>query len=167
MTRGRVARACLLLLLWLPAAAAGAPELSLREIHDVWRARLDGRHFAARVRMTVQIDSQEEERLLRIWRDDVDQRERLYARFDSPYDLRNLAILYIENTDRDNDYFMYQPSTQRIRRISHGVARRGGGARSASARGSRGRSSSRGSRSAGSSPGRARPRGAPVGRRGG
>lgn len=125
MSRGRRLGACLVLLVFAAADAAGdATNGSPEEIRRAWQSGMDGRQFSAHVLISVKIRGRVEERRLLIWRDDVDgDRERLYARFESPYDLRNLAILYIENGDRSNDYFMYQPELDRIRRISDAVAR--------------------------------------------
>jgi hypothetical protein len=116
--------AAVLLLVALPARAVDEEPPTTEEVQRQWRTRMEGRHFTSRVRMTVELDGKREERRLLIFRDDVgERRERLYARFESPPELRDLAILYIENPERANDYFMYQPATGRIRRISDSVAR--------------------------------------------
>ena len=44
------------------------------------------------------------------------------VRFESPPDLRSVALLYLEHGDRPNDYFLYQPSIRRIRRLPETVA---------------------------------------------
>jgi hypothetical protein len=45
------------------------------------------------------------------------------ARFEQPYDMRGIGLLYIRNLDRPNDYFFYQPATGRVRRIAESLAR--------------------------------------------
>ena len=45
------------------------------------------------------------------------------ARFEEPPDLRGLGLLYIENQDGANEYFLYQPATRRVRRIGQSLAR--------------------------------------------
>jgi len=118
-----VRSAVVVLLLLAGVGAAPAEEVDPSAVAEGWRQRLDGLRFTAQVRMVVSLEGRDEERRLRVWRDDVDgSRERLYARFEAPPVLRDLAILYIENADRLNDYFIYQPGTGRIRRISETMA---------------------------------------------
>ena len=116
----RATLALLVLVLALPAA--GDP-IDAEAVYEAWPARLDAKHFRATVKMTHVISGYSMERVLQVWRDDIEgNRERLYARFDSPPELRGLAVLYIENPGRGNDYFLYQPGTDRVRRISDRVA---------------------------------------------
>jgi hypothetical protein len=118
----------------LVALAAGAPAASARADDDArpltsaevaarWHGRLDGRHFSARVRMSMDLAGLREERVLRVFRDDQDGRgERVSIRFDAPPDLRNVSLLYLAHEGRPNDYFLYQPSARRIRRLPAAIA---------------------------------------------
>lgn len=102
----------------LSASHAAELDLSATQVRDRLRARLDGRHFTARVRLEIREVSFQESRELDVWRDDDGARgERLMARFDTPYDMHGLGLLYIESIEGANDYFMYQPSVRRVRRI--------------------------------------------------
>lgn len=102
---------------------AGDNPMPQEEIRQRWLGRLDGRHFTATVGLTLDRDGKTEERKVAVWRDDEHGRERLMARFEEPYDLRGVGLLYIQNLDRPNDYFFYQPSTGRVRRIAESLAR--------------------------------------------
>jgi hypothetical protein len=102
------------------ASDTATPE---KEIMQRWLGRLDGRHFAAVVMLTLERTGMTEERKVAVWRDDEHGRERLMARFEEPYDMRGVGLLYIQNLDRPNDYFLYQPSIKRVRRISQSLAR--------------------------------------------
>jgi hypothetical protein len=77
------------------------------------------------VRLGVARGEKHEEREIGVWRDDApgSRQERLMARFRSPPDLRDLALLYIEQLDRPNDYFVYQPELNRVRRLPARLAR--------------------------------------------
>lgn len=117
-----------LLLVAVPSpAGVGADEdatpLSAAAVKHGWHARLDGRHFVARVRMQMTLAGLEEERRLTVYRDDGETaHERVMIRFEAPPDLRNIGLLYAEHPDRPNDYFFYQPSTRRIRRLPESLA---------------------------------------------
>lgn len=64
-----------------------------------------------------------EERVMRVFRDDSGGRnERVLIRFEAPPDLRNVGLLYLEQADRPNDYFLYQPAVGRIRRLPQSIA---------------------------------------------
>lgn len=106
----------------LPATpGADRPEA----VRHAWRSRLDGRHFDARIRLVIhQQDRSDGERRLRVWRDDRgDAGERLLARFHEPYDLRGVAVLYLEQPDRVNDYFLFRPTLNKVRRVPEGLTR--------------------------------------------
>jgi len=106
------------------AGVVGANSRSPEEVKQRWISRLDGRHFTAKIVLIVNHQGQPEERRVTVWRDDENaKRERVMARFEEPFDLRGLALLYIENFDRPNDYFLYQPATRRVRRIAEALAR--------------------------------------------
>ncbi len=112
------------LALALPGGARteDALPLAAQEVKQRWHSRLDGRHFSARVRLEMQLAGLRERRELRVWRDDGEARgERLLVRFDAPPDLRDLGLLYLAHGDRPNDYFLYQPSTRRVRRLPDSV----------------------------------------------
>lgn len=117
-----------MLLLVLTSSLAGAfgdglP--SAERLRELWHGRLDGAHFHARIRLSVARGGKHEEREIGVWRDDepASHQERLMARFRSPPDLRGLALLYIEQLDRPNDYFVYQPDLNRVRRLPGRLAR--------------------------------------------
>ncbi len=89
-----------------------------------WHSRMDGKHFTARVRMDVDLAGLTEERRLTIHRDDEDgSAERLLIQFDAPESLRNLGLLYFEQLDRPNDYFLYRPAVRRVRRLQQSAIR--------------------------------------------
>jgi hypothetical protein len=121
-------RAALALLVCLVCAAGlraqdDAIPLSADQVADRWHGRLDGRHFFARVELEMDLAGLRERRTLRVWRDDGgSQDERLLVRFDEPADLRDVGLLYLEHSDRPNDYFLYQPSTRRVRRLPVSIA---------------------------------------------
>lgn len=104
------------------ADPAPAP-LTAAEVRERWHARLDGRHFTARVRLDMNLGGLRESRKLAVWRHDSNgSDERVLIRFQAPPDLRNIGLLYFERPDAPNDYFMYQPSTRRVRRVPEAVA---------------------------------------------
>jgi len=105
------------------ASGAGDSLLSGEEIRQKCLHRLEGRHFTATVLLTLNRDGRQEKRKVLVWRDDEGGRERLMARFEEPFDLRGVGLLYIQNLDRPNDYFVYQPATGRVRRIAETLAR--------------------------------------------
>jgi hypothetical protein len=92
--------------------------LSAQQVKHRVQHRLDGFHFTAHIRMDIRKPGYEEHRDLVVWRDDQDgERERLMAQFESPQDMRGTGLLYTEGIDAPNNYFLYQPSTRRVRRI--------------------------------------------------
>ena len=106
-----------------PSAASDLAPMTPAEVKERWHSRLDGRHFAARVRLEMNMAGLRESRRLIVWRDDRDGRdERVLVRFEQPPDLRNVRLLYLEHGDQPNDYFLYQPSTRRVRRLPQSVA---------------------------------------------
>lgn len=108
-----------------PAAAQveDAAPLTAEEVKRRWHERLDGRHFTARVRLEMDLAGLREDRHLVVYRDDTDgSDERVLIRFESPPDLRNVGLLYLEHAGRPNDYFLYQPGTRRVRRLPETVA---------------------------------------------
>ena len=108
---------------WLTApsiiyAQEDAVPVSGEEVWERWHSRMDGKHFTARVRMDVDLAGLTEERRLTIHRDDEDgSAERLLIQFDAPESLRNLGLLYFEQSGRPNDYFLYRPAVRRVRRL--------------------------------------------------
>lgn len=99
-------------------AAEDAVPLSREEVQRRWHARMDGRHFMARVRMQVDLGGLIEERRLTVHRDNGDGvSERVLIRFESPPALRRMGLLYFERADRPNDYFLYRPAVRRVRRL--------------------------------------------------
>ncbi len=88
------------------------------EVQRRWHERLSGRTFVARVVMDVDLDGLREDRHLTVVRDDeAGTAERVMIRFDTPPSLRNVGLLYLEQQDRANDYFLYRPSARRVRRL--------------------------------------------------
>lgn len=101
--------------------ARGDETISAR---DRMLRRLAGTHFTALLRLRIEASDWREQRVLRLWRDDQGAaRERVMLRFEEPLDLRGVAILYLENSDRPNDYFLYQPAYRRVRRVPEAMAR--------------------------------------------
>jgi hypothetical protein len=122
-----VTGACLALAVASPRASMAAAEdatPNAEAVRERWLGRLDGRRFSARMVLRVERGGRTEERTISVWRDDqAGQRERLMARFETPFDMRGFAILYLENSGRANDYFVYQPELRRIRRVAESLAR--------------------------------------------
>lgn len=122
------ARFALAFALWLVAVEARAGEtdaipLSSADVASRWHSRLSNHHFSATVRMQMDLGGLQEERVMRVYRDDVGGRgERVLIRFDAPADLRNVGLLYLEHAGRPNDYFLYQPTMKRIRRLPQSIA---------------------------------------------
>ena len=107
----------------LVAGAEDAVPVDALQVKRSWHARLDSRHFSAEIALEMWLNGLEETRELRVWRDDAGtESERVMVRFESPPDLRNLALLYMEHGGRPNDYFLYQPSIRRIRRLPETIA---------------------------------------------
>ncbi len=105
------------------SSAGDAVPLDASQVKRSWHARLDSRHFSAEIALEMHLGGLEETRELRVWRDDVGtESERIMVRFESPPDLRNVALLYMEHADLPNDYFLYQPSIRRIRRLPETIA---------------------------------------------
>jgi hypothetical protein len=119
---GLLRRFALAALLAAPLAAAAGATPAKEEARERWRERLAGRHFVASVRMSYRYGSDKEQRRLSVWRDDTAGGERLMARFEEPEHLKDFAILFLEQPGRQNDYFVYQPELNRVRRISERTA---------------------------------------------
>lgn len=99
-------------------AEEDALPLSAQEVQRRWHTRLEGRHFQARVRMEMNLGGLRETRRMRVFRDDEGGAgERVLIRFETPPDLRNVSLLYLEHEQRPNDYFLYTPETRRVRRL--------------------------------------------------
>ncbi len=92
--------------------------LSSQEVVKRWHARMDGQRFIAQVRMDVDLAGFKENRHMTVYRDHLDAtQERVLIRFDAPPSLRRMALLYLEQPHRSNDYFLYRPSVRRVRRL--------------------------------------------------
>jgi outer membrane lipoprotein-sorting protein len=64
-----------------------------------------------------------EDRELHVWRtDEAVGAERVMVRFTQPESVRNLGVLFLEQKDRPNDYFLYQPDLKRVRRLPESIA---------------------------------------------
>lgn len=128
MPTGMVVLSLVLLALGPPAAAdpledARPIALTPEEVAVRWHARLDARHFVARITLEMGLAGLREQRQLQVWRDDEGGKaERVLIRFESPPDLRDVGLLYLEQRGRPNDYFLYQPELQRVRRLPDSVA---------------------------------------------
>jgi Outer membrane lipoprotein-sorting protein len=97
--------------------------LSPNSVTERWHGRLDGMHFAARVHLSMDLPGLHEEREILVWRtDEAAGEERVLVRFIAPESVRNLGVLFLEQEGRSNDYFLYQPSFHRVRRLPETVA---------------------------------------------
>jgi hypothetical protein len=105
-----------------PSARAEAPRLSPDEVKTRWAERLAGLHFVASVTLHYQMPGSTETRLLSVWRDDSARLERVMARFEAPPPMRGFGLLYLQQSGRPNDYFVYQPEIGRVRRIAETTA---------------------------------------------
>lgn len=104
--------------------AVDASALTPDAVAARWHDRLDGRRFTATVALRIERGGRTESRRLRVWRDDATAAgERLLVRFEEPPDLRGLGLLYLENRDHLNDYFLWQPALRRVRRLPETLAR--------------------------------------------
>jgi len=102
---------------------ARCDELSPEQVRARWRSRLDGRHFTAHLRLRMKLRGMDETRELTIYRlDEPRGSERVLLRFDRPPDLRDVRLLYREVPGRSNEYFLYTPSSRRVRRLPPLVA---------------------------------------------
>jgi len=118
-----ISSAFLITLLGPYASTSTEPFDSASDVQQRWLSRLDGKHFTAHIALELAHEGKKEERKVTVWRDDESGRERLMARFQEPYDLRGVGLLYLENPERPTDYFLYQPATGRVRRIAESLAR--------------------------------------------
>ncbi len=97
--------------------------LAANEVRSRWHNRLAHRKFVARLTMIMDFAGLKERRELIVYRDDLGRsNERVLAYFLSPADLRKTAILYLEQAERSNDYFLYQKTTRRVRRLPESIA---------------------------------------------
>jgi len=115
------------LLVSLAALASGTQasgqDLSPAEVRARWHSRLDARHFTARLLLEMKLHGMDETRELTVYRlDEEGRHERVLLRFDRPPDLRDVRLLYREVPGRSNEYFLYTPSTRRVRRLPPLVA---------------------------------------------
>lgn len=110
----------------LLALHAGASEDAVPEAADPvtrWHTRLAGKHFVARVNLSMNMGGIREERELKVWRtDEAAGAERVMVRFTQPESVRNVGVLFLEQEGRPNDYFLYQPELRRVRRLPEAVA---------------------------------------------
>lgn len=109
---------------FLTGGTSGA-EIGANGVKSRWSHRLDSRHFVARVVLQIERDNKREERRLDVWRSDdpATHLEKVMLRFERPEDMRGLALLYLERKGRPNDYFLFQPALQRVRRIPEAFAK--------------------------------------------
>jgi hypothetical protein len=109
-----------------PELAAGSDDavpLSSETVKRRWHERLAGRHFSARVRLSLDLAGLREERELLAWRtDEAVGAERVLVRFVAPESVRNVGVLFLEQTGRPNDYFLYSPELHRVRRLPEAIA---------------------------------------------
>jgi hypothetical protein len=106
-----------------PVRSEDAQPLSSADVAARWHGRLSNAHFNATVRMQMDLAGLREERVMRVFRDDEGgSNERVLIRFDAPPDLHNVGLLYLEQSGRPNDYFLYQPAIGRIRRLPQSIA---------------------------------------------
>jgi outer membrane lipoprotein-sorting protein len=110
-----------------PQLAAGTDDddvpMSPERVKRRWHERLAGRHFSAKVRLSMDLAGLREERELLAWRtDEAVGAERVLVRFVAPENLRNVGVLFLEQQGRPNDYFLYQPDLRRVRRLPESIA---------------------------------------------
>jgi hypothetical protein len=106
-----------------PAPAVPPQAPTAAEVKQRWHSRLDSRHFTARLRLQMKLHGMDETRELTVYRLDEDAHsERVLLCFDRPPDLRDVRLLYREVPGRPNEYFLYTPSTRRVRRLPPLVA---------------------------------------------
>jgi Outer membrane lipoprotein-sorting protein len=104
-------------------ASDDAVPLTAEVVKSRWHARLRGMHFSARVKLSMDMGGIHEERELLVWRtDEAVGAERVMVRFTQPESVRNVGVLFLEQPDRPNDYFLYQPQLRRVRRLPEAVA---------------------------------------------
>jgi hypothetical protein len=112
-----------LLAAFAPIGAARGQDPPPAEVKARWHSRLDERHFTARLRLEMKLHGMDETRELTVYRSDEGAgSERVLLRFDRPPDLRDVRLLYREVPGRSNEYFLYTPSTRRVRRLPPLVA---------------------------------------------
>ena len=100
-----------------PANQDAGP-LSPKEVQRRWHARMNGRQFVAQLTMRVELGGLLEDRRLTVFRvDSGEDAERVLIRFEAPPTLKGLGLLYLQQTGRPNDYFLYQPAVRRVRRL--------------------------------------------------
>jgi hypothetical protein len=105
------------------AASEDALPLNPEVVKDRWHARLGGKHFSARVTLSMDMGGIHEERELLVWRtDEAIGAERVMVRFTQPESVRNVGVLFLEQQGRPNDYFLYQPELRRVRRLPEAIA---------------------------------------------
>ena len=105
------------------SASEDALPLTADGVKNRWHARLSGMHFSARVHLSMDMGGIHEERELLVWRtDEAVGAERVMVRFTQPESVRNVGVLFLEQQDRPNDYFLYQPELRRVRRLPEAVA---------------------------------------------
>jgi hypothetical protein len=123
MGAGRVARLLVSLAALAPGARAAGQDLSPAEVQARWHSRLDARHFSARLRLEMKLHGMDETRELSVYRiDEPGGHERVLLSFERPPDLRDVRLLYREVPGRSNEYFLYTPSTRRVRQLPPLVA---------------------------------------------
>jgi hypothetical protein len=104
-------------------ASDDAVPLSAEVVKSRWHSRLRGMHFSARVTLSMDMGGIHEERELLVWRtDEAVGAERVMVRFTQPESVRNVGVLFLEQPDRPNDYFLYQPQLRRVRRLPEAIA---------------------------------------------
>lgn len=122
----RVTALAAALALIVPSARAGdedAVPLAPETVKSRWHERLSGRHFSAKVRLSMDMAGIHEERELLVWRtDEAVGAERVMVRFTQPESVRNVGVLFLEQAGRPNDYFLYQPELRRVRRLPEAIA---------------------------------------------
>jgi hypothetical protein len=124
----KLRRAGLALLAVLCAVTARAGEedavpVTPDAVKSRWHGRLAGKHFSAKVHLSMNMGGIHEERELLVWRtDEAVGAERVMVRFTQPESVRNVGVLFLEQAGRPNDYFLYQPELRRVRRLPEAVA---------------------------------------------
>lgn len=98
-----------------------AAELTAREVMQLYDERYDGDSSVADVTMVL-IDRRNRQRVrdLRIYSKDQGADTKTLSLFETPADIRGTAYLNFDwdNTERDDDSWLYLPSLQRVKRIA-------------------------------------------------
>ena len=100
--------------------SAGSEELTGREIMDKSEAQNKGDDEYNEMSMRlINKRGQERKRKVEYYiKTDENDNDKLFMRFIEPADVKGVALLTIEHTERDDDQWLYLPALRKVRRIS-------------------------------------------------